>query len=49
MDYTHKVGVLLTDKTSETKIGLIEFDPSGMLITRVFENTIDIHSLNPLV
>lgn len=44
-----KVGVLLTDKNTGEKIGIIEFDPSGMLITRVFKNTVHVNSLNPFV
>jgi len=35
-----QIGILLTDKTSSEYIALIEFDPSGMLIMKAFQNTV---------
>lgn len=41
-----QIGILLTDKTSSEYVGLIEFDPSGMLIMKAFQNTVHAFALN---
>ena len=41
-----RIGLLLTDKTSGKRIGLIEFDPSGMLIMKAFQNMVHAFALN---
>jgi len=41
-----KIGILLTDKTSSEYVGLIEFDPSGMLIMKAFQNMVHAFALN---
>ena len=41
-----QIGILLTDKTSSEYVGLIEFDPSGMLIMKAFQNTVNVYALN---
>jgi hypothetical protein len=52
MPCTAKIGILLSDQTNGEPIGLIEFDPSGMLVTRVFQTNqegLHVYALNPLV
>jgi hypothetical protein len=49
MPATLKYCVLLSDRTSGESVGVIEFDPSGMLISHVFENTVHVNALNPIL
>ena len=49
MHTTVKIGVLLTNRTTGEKIGVIEFEPSGILITHVFRSTVHVFTLTPLV
>jgi hypothetical protein len=44
-----KIGVLLTDRASGGRIGIIEFDPSGMLVSHVFPGTVHAFALNPVI
>jgi hypothetical protein len=44
-----KIGVLLTDRGSGVRIGVIEFDPSGMLVSHVFPDTVHAFALNPII
>jgi hypothetical protein len=44
-----KIGVLLTDRASGGRIGVIEFDPSGMLVSHVFPDTVHPFALNPVI
>jgi hypothetical protein len=44
-----KIGVLLTDRASGGRIGVIEFDPSGMRVSHVFPDTVHAFALNPII
>jgi hypothetical protein len=43
------IGLLLTEEKSWKEMGLIEFDPSGVLILRGFEGGVHVNALNAVI
>ncbi len=44
-----KIGLLLKEEKSGKELGLIEFDPTGMLVTRGFAGEVHVIALNAVV
>lgn len=46
---TLKIGVLLIAKENDEQVGVFEFDPSGMLISRIIKRGMNAYALKPLL
>lgn len=44
-----KIGLMLTEETGGKELGLIEFDPSGMLLLHGFQGGVHVNALKAVV
>lgn len=43
-----ELGILLTDNETEDQIGLIKFDPSGMLVYQIIKTGLHVYAFKPI-